>query len=75
MPSNNSPAKVMSRLMHSDYFDNEWLKHQFSDQIEAHLIRCQHPKCKQIKMNRDDLTQALLIGTTGMRLWNMIKLS
>lgn len=48
MTTNNSPAKVLSRCIHSDYFDNissmnikSWIP-----LIEKHREKCNHPKCK-----------------------------
>jgi len=45
--SSNSPKNVVSRLIHSDYFDcfsNEMLK-EWVDIIDEHKSKCRHPKC------------------------------
>lgn len=48
MTTNNSPAKVLSRLVHSDYFDNisPMYMELWTPKIEEHKLKCQHPKCK-----------------------------
>lgn len=53
MPTGNSPKKTMSRLMHSDYFEN-LSKHQLRDflpKIAEHMEKCQHPKCVTLQQN------------------------
>lgn len=44
----NSPKNVMSRLIHSDYFENiiPMNMKSFQPKIYEHRERCQHPKCK-----------------------------
>lgn len=47
MTSNNSPKNVMSRLIHSDYFNNiipMYMK-SFQPKIDEHIAKCHHPKC------------------------------
>ncbi len=60
MGSNNSPKKVLSRLIHrgSDYFryipeiDMELWK----PKIMEHIEKCQHPLCKSYKENANEFT-------------------
>jgi len=49
--TNNSPAKTLSRLIHSDYFDMiipMYMK-GFESKIDEHIQKCQHPKCIEAK--------------------------
>lgn len=51
MTSNNSPKSVLSRLIHSDYFDNitDREYNLFIIKIHDHVMKCQHPKCVIIR--------------------------
>jgi hypothetical protein len=47
--SDNSPAKVVSRLLHNtDYFESlsEYHLKEWQSAIYKHKLKCQHPKCK-----------------------------
>ncbi len=47
MVTNNSPRKVLSRLIHSDYFDTicEYQMKYWQPLIDEHKIKCKHPNC------------------------------
>lgn len=52
MVTDNSPTKVISRLIHrdeADYFKNLGEEHlkSFASSIMNHVKRCQHPFCKE----------------------------
>lgn len=54
----NSPKNVLSRLIHSDYFDNiipMYMK-DFQPKIDEHRLKCMHPICVKF---RDDLDPEL----------------
>lgn len=47
MTTDNSPQKTLSRLIHSDYFENLTPNQlmYFIPKIEEHQKKCRHPKC------------------------------
>jgi len=52
MVSDNSPAKVISRLFHNgDYFEHlsDYNMKLFIPKLEKHIEKCQHPKCIEYK--------------------------
>ena len=52
--SDNSPAKVVSRLIHNtDYFESLSPYHlkEWQDAIYNHKLKCQHPKCKTMQFD------------------------
>jgi len=60
--SNNSPEKVLSRLIHSDYFDliTPYGMKYFQPKIDKHMDKCKHPKCVQKK---DDIIESIMIAS------------
>jgi len=51
MKSNNSPAKVTSRLLHnSDYFEtlNKYSFEDWEEPLNTHIEKCMHQKCINI---------------------------
>ena len=54
--SGNSPNKVLSRCLHSDYFNavSDYYLRSFIPKIYLHITRCQHVKCKYYKQLQDD---------------------
>ncbi len=47
--TNNSPRKVLSRLIHSDYFDTicEYQMEEWQSLIDEHKLKCRHPNCRK----------------------------
>ena len=47
MTTGNNPKATLSRLIHSDYFDNviDYYLKDFVPIITMHVLKCKHPKC------------------------------
>jgi hypothetical protein len=60
LTSNNSPQKIVSRLLHdSDYFEtlSNYSLGDFIPKLENHIEKCQHPKCISFKNVGLDLSK------------------
>ncbi len=54
--SNNSPKQVLSRCLHSDYFNaiSDYYLRSWLPIIYIHITKCRHIKCKYYKQLMDN---------------------